>query len=140
MTKDVALPEYDQGDETCLVEVRELDIVGRAKWWSMSWTGEETDAKWDTARSNVSLVVLSTFYKDGEKVGQRVFEDIDVDVLLTLPGSKHDNPISRLLMAATEVNFLEGGTAKAAQKKSKTTQKSDSSSNSPKKPAEPPGS
>ena len=134
--KPADCPEWDKPDDPCHLEVREMDILTRASWRQLSYAavpgtdgpGKEPDMIWDQPRSNAALIVLCTFYRTGEKAGQRVFQDGDVDVLLRLPGKKHEAAINRLLGTATDVNFLGSGIQKAAAKNSKSTRTSGTSS------------
>lgn len=137
--RPVDMPEWDKGEgddlEKCELDVREMDILTRASWRHLSFVpvpgtdapGKDPEMTWDQPRSNAALVALCTCYRTGEKAGQRVFQDADVDMLLKLPG-RHENAINRLLSVATEINFLGASVAKVAAKNSKSTRKSATSS------------
>lgn len=133
--RPVETPEWDKPDHKYDLEVRELNIQDRAAWRRLSFIpvpgtdapGKAPEMVWDQPTSNAALVALTTFYRSGEKAGQRVFQDSDIGMLLRLPG-KHDAPFHRLLNAATDVNFLGADTAKVAEKNSKSTRKSGTSS------------
>ena len=128
--------EWDKPGDPRELDVREMDIITRATWRQLSYAmvpgtdapGKEPDMVWSQPRSNAAMIVLCTHYRSGEKAGERVFKDGDVDMLLHLPGQKHEAVIQRLLYACTDINFLSGDTAKVAAKNSKSTRKSGSSS------------
>ena len=138
--RPVECPEWDKTAEDgkverCELEMREMDILTRATWRQLSFVpvagtdapGKAPEMVWDQPRSNAALVALCTHYRSGEKAGQRVFLDTDLDMLLKLPG-RHENAINRLLGVATEINFLGANVARVAAKNSKGSRKSGTSS------------